>query len=134
MLYKSIIRKIASFKSGVMLRTFIFTKLNLINRMDLTQEEWSEQLKNDDNAYILDVRTPEEVAEGFIPNSTNIDIYLGQEFLDKIEELDKSKNFYVYCRSGNRSGQACAIMNSIGIENAYNLEGGFMNWEGEVAE
>ncbi|WP_394975543.1 rhodanese-like domain-containing protein [uncultured Croceitalea sp.] len=102
--------------------------------MDLTQEEWSEQLKNDDNAYILDVRTPEEVAEGFIPNSTNIDIYLGQEFLDKIEELDKSKNFYVYCRSGNRSGQACAIMNSIGIENAYNLEGGFMNWEGEVAE
>ena len=134
MLYKSIIRKIASFKSGVMLRTFIFTKLNLINKMDLTQEEWSEQLKNDDNAYILDVRTPEEVAEGFIPNSTNIDIYLGQEFLDKIEELDKSKNFYVYCRSGNRSGQACAIMNSIGIENAYNLEGGFMNWEGEVAE
>jgi rhodanese-related sulfurtransferase len=134
MFCNSLIRKINSFKSGVMLRTFIFTKLNLIDKMDLTQEDWSEQLKNDDNSYILDVRTPEEVAEGYIPNSTNIDIYLGQEFLDKIEELDKSKNFYVYCRSGNRSGQACAIMNSIGIENAYNLEGGFMNWEGEVAE
>ena len=134
MFRNSLIRKINSFKSGVMLRTFIFTKLNLIDKMDLTQQEWSEQLKNDDNSYILDVRTPEEVAEGYIPNSTNIDIYLGQEFLDKIEELDKSKNFYVYCRSGNRSGQACAIMNSIGIENAYNLEGGFMNWEGEVAE
>jgi rhodanese-related sulfurtransferase len=128
------IRKINSFKSGVMFRTYIFTKLNLIDKMDLTQEEWSEQLKNDENSYILDVRTPEEVAEGYIPNSTNIDIYLGQEFLDKIEELDKSKNFYVYCRSGKRSGQACAIMNSVGIENAYNLEGGFMNWEGEVAE
>ena len=134
MFNKSLIRKINSFKSGVMLRTFIFTKLNLIKKMDLTQEEWSEQLKNDDNAFILDVRTPEEVEEGYIPNATNIDIYLGQEFLDELEKLDKSKNFYVYCRSGNRSGQACTIMNSIGIENAYNLEGGFMNWDGDRIE
>ncbi|MFH6604798.1 rhodanese-like domain-containing protein [Maribacter algicola] len=101
---------------------------------DLSQEEWSAQLQNDENAFILDVRTPEEVEEGYIPNSTNIDIYLGQEFLSELEKLDKTKNYYVYCRSGNRSGQACAIMNSIGFENAYNLEGGFMNWEGEVAE
>ncbi|WP_350293907.1 rhodanese-like domain-containing protein [uncultured Croceitalea sp.] len=117
-----------------MLRTFIFAKLNLIEKMDLTQEEWAEQLKNDENAFLLDVRTPEEVEEGYIPNSTNIDIYLGQEFLDEVEKLDKDKNFYVYCRSGNRSGQACAILKSVGIDNAYNLEGGFMNWEGEVAE
>lgn len=101
---------------------------------DLSQEEWAEQLQNDDNAFILDVRTPEEVEEGYIPGATNIDIYLGQEFMDELEKLDKSKNYYVYCRSGNRSGQACVLMNSIGIENAYNLEGGFMNWEGEVAE
>ena len=101
---------------------------------DLSQEEWAEQLEKDDNAFILDVRAPEEVEEGYIPGSTNIDIYLGQEFMDELEKLDKSKNYYVYCRSGNRSGQACAIMNSLGIENAYNLEGGFMNWDGEVAE
>lgn len=102
--------------------------------MDLTQQEWAEQLKNDDNSYVLDVRTTQEVEEGYIPNSTNIDIYLGQGFLDEIQKLDASKNYYVYCRSGNRSGQACAIMNSIGIENTYNLEGGFMNWKGEVTE
>ncbi len=101
---------------------------------DLSQQDWEEQLEKDDNAFILDVRTPEEVEEGYIPNATNIDIYLGQEFLTEIEKLDKTKNFYVYCRSGKRSGQACAIMNSIGIENAYNLEGGFMNWEGEVEQ
>ncbi|MEM9649010.1 MAG: rhodanese-like domain-containing protein, partial [Bacteroidota bacterium] len=53
---------------------------------------------------------------------------------DEIGKLDKSKNYYVYCRSGNRSAQACALMNSIGIETTYNLEGGFMNWEGEVTE
>ena len=102
--------------------------------MDLSQEEWAEQLQNDASAFILDVRTPEEVEEGYIPGATNIDIYLGQGFMDEIEKLDQSKNYYVYCRSGNRSGQACAILNSIGIENAYNLEGGFMDWEGEVAE
>lgn len=101
---------------------------------DLTQEEWTQQLKNDDNAFILDVRTPEEVEEGYIPNATNIDIYLGQEFLDKVQELDKSKNYYVYCRSGNRSGQACALMNQLGFENTYNLTGGFNEWEGEVVE
>ncbi len=100
--------------------------------MDLNQEEWTEQLNKDDNAVILDVRTPEEVEEGYIPNATHIDIYLGQGFIDEIEKLDKTKNYYVYCRSGNRSGQACAILNSIGIENAFNLEGGFMNWEGET--
>ena len=126
--------RIKRFKSGVMLRIFIFTELKLIKMSDLSQEDWETQLENDDNSFILDVRTPEEVEEGYIPGATNIDIYLGQEFLNELEKLDKTKNYYVYCRSGNRSGQACAIMNSIGIENAYNLEGGFMNWEGEVAE
>lgn len=101
---------------------------------DLSQEEWASKLENDDNAFILDVRTEEEVEDGIIPKAENIDIYLGQEFVDQLEKLDKSKNYYVYCRSGNRSGQACAIMNSIGFENAYNLEGGFMNWEGDIQE
>jgi len=132
--YKSLKRKIYSFKSGVLLRTFIFDKLNLTTKMDLSQEEWTAQLKKDENAVVLDVRTPEEVEEGYIPNATHIDIYLGQGFIDEIEKLDKTKNYYVYCRSGNRSGQACAIMNSLGIDNAFNLEGGFMNWEGETAD
>ncbi|MEO2052694.1 rhodanese-like domain-containing protein [Flagellimonas beolgyonensis] len=101
---------------------------------DLSQEEWAEQLENDDNAVILDVRTPLEVEEGYIPGALNIDIYTGQEFMEALQKLDKSKNYYVYCRSGNRSGQACAIMNSIGIANAYNLAGGFMNWEGAREE
>ncbi|MEB8330654.1 rhodanese-like domain-containing protein [Flavobacteriaceae bacterium KMM 6897] len=101
---------------------------------NLSQEEWSSQLEQDDNAFILDVRTSDEVEEGYIPGSANIDIYLGQEFLEELEKLDKSKNYYVYCRSGNRSGQACAIMNNAGFKNAYNLEGGFMKWEGNVVD
>jgi len=100
--------------------------------MNLEQEVWKEQLNNDANAIILDVRTEDEFNEGIIPGAMNIDIYKGQGYIYSIEELDKSKNYYVYCRSGGRSGQACSIMRELGFENAYNLLGGIMNWEGEV--
>ena len=83
---------------------------------DLIQSDWVNQLEKDDNAIILDVRTDEEVAEGKIPNAIHIDIYKGQGFIYAVEELDKSKNFYVYCRSGGRSAQACAIMNQLGFD------------------
>ena len=45
---------------------------------DLSQEEWTKQLAEDNNAVILDVRTQAEVDEGYIPNAKNIDIYKGQ--------------------------------------------------------
>jgi len=101
---------------------------------DLTQEEWAEELANDSNAVILDVRTDAEVAEGIIPNAIHIDFYLGNEFVSKLDNLDKSKNYYVYCRSGNRSGQACNIMDELGFNNAFNLEGGMLNWAGDVVD
>ncbi|MBU3821150.1 rhodanese-like domain-containing protein [Flavobacteriaceae bacterium XHP0103] len=101
---------------------------------DLSQEEWAEQLANDDNAVILDVRTDAEVADGIIPNAIHIDIYKGQDFIDEVDALDKNKNYYVYCRSGNRSGQACQIMEELGFENAYNLEGGILQWTGDIVD
>ncbi|MAO37558.1 MAG: rhodanese [Zunongwangia sp.] len=101
---------------------------------ELEQEEWREQLGKDTNAAILDVRTEEEVEEGYIPNSKNIDIYKGQGFIDEVEQLDKDKNYYIYCRSGKRSAQACSILDQLGFSNTYNLKGGFMEWEGETAE
>ena len=80
----------------------------------------------------MDVRTQSEVSEGSIPNALNIDIYQGQDFIFNLEELDKNKNYYVYCRSGSRSAQACAIMNQLGFENAFNLMGGILEWKGEI--
>ena len=100
--------------------------------MNLAQEVWVDQLKNDENAVILDVRTEDECNEGMISEAINIDIYKGQGFIYLIEELDKSKNYYIYCKSGGRSGQACSIMSQLGFENTYNLLGGMMEWNGEV--
>ena len=101
---------------------------------ELNQEEWREKIAQDDKAVILDVRTDQEIEEGYIPGAKMIDIYKGQEFIDEIDKLDKDKNYYVYCRSGNRSGQACAIMDQKGFKNTYNLKGGFSQWEGETTE
>ena len=101
---------------------------------ELNQEEWREQVEKDENSVILDVRTEQEVEEGYIPNAKHIDIYKGQEFLDEVEQLDKSKSYYIYCRSGNRSAQACAVMDQKGFSKTYNLLGGFTQWEGEKVE
>lgn len=100
--------------------------------MNLSQQDWKKQLATDENAIVLDVRTAEECLDGIIFNALNIDIYEGQEFIHKIDELDKSKNYYVYCKAGSRSDQACKIMNEMGFVNTYNLLGGFMNWDDDV--
>ncbi|WP_418263225.1 rhodanese-like domain-containing protein [Flavobacterium faecale] len=100
--------------------------------MNLSQEEWVAQLEADENVVILDVRTESEVNEGMIPNSINIDIHKGQEFISEIEALDRDKKYYIYCRSGARSAKACEIMNELGFEHTYNLLGGMLEWEGEV--
>lgn len=99
---------------------------------DLTQSQWQEQLTQDDNALILDVRTQMEVEEGMIPSAQLIDIQNAAGFMQKANELDKSKNYYVYCRTGSRSAQACMILNSLGFPNTYNLLGGMVEWEGET--
>ena len=107
----------------------IFTKKK---NMNLTQENWVLQLEADENAVVLDVRTEDECNQGVIPDSINIDIYLGTEFVEQLERLDKTKNYYVYCRSGVRSANACEVMNKLGFENTYNLLGGIIEWNGDI--
>ena len=100
--------------------------------MNLSQEAWWTKAQEDENAVILDVRTEDECNDGIIPNAITIDIYKGQAFIYQIEALDKSKNYYVYCKAGGRSAQACNIMNQLGFETTYNLLGGMMEWHGPV--
>ncbi len=78
------------------------------------------------NGVLLDVRTPEEFTAGHIDGSINIDIF-NPDFRDQIDSLDKSKEYFVYCRSGNRSGQACMLMTELGYK-SNNLMGGIAAW------
>jgi rhodanese-related sulfurtransferase len=99
---------------------------------DLDEVEFAEKLDADGNGILLDVRTPEEWDSGHIVNARHIDFF-NPEFPKEIEQLDKMKNYYVYCRSGNRSGKACDLMASSGFTGEiYNLQGGIMGWTGEV--
>jgi len=98
--------------------------------MNLEQKEWWSQFLNDEYGIIIDVRTEDEFESGKIPGALNIDIYKGQGFVYQVEELDKSKNFYVYCAAGVRSANACGVMQQLGFENVFNLVGGFSNWDG----
>lgn len=100
--------------------------------MDLNQFDWKKKYLEDNNSIILDVRTNHEVEEGIIPDAINIDIYESSIFLEKIKKLDKSKSYFVYCKAGARSAQACAIMQQLGFEKTYNLLGGFSNWNGPI--
>lgn len=75
---------------------------------------------------LLDVRTAEEFGSGTINNARNIDI-MSPEFHKHISALDKSRAYFVFCRSGGRSGQACNIMAQQGFT-VYNLKGGVGSW------
>lgn len=76
-----------------------------------------------DGSTVIDVRTPEEFAEGHIEGATLIDFY-SATFSDDIAALDPGAEYLVYCRSGNRSGQAVSLMRSLGITQVYDLDGG----------
>ncbi len=80
-----------------------------------------------DDAEILDVRTPEEYAEGCLDGSENIDYY-GDDFKARMAKLDKEKSYIVYCRSGRRSGEAVTIMRDLGFDNVSSMQGGISAW------
>ena len=65
-------------------------------------------------SLILDVRTPAEVAEGHLEGALFVD-FMADDFREKVAELDKSADYIVHCRSGNRSGQAVVIMAELGF-------------------
>lgn len=86
------------------------------------------QLINHKNAHVLDVREEGEYKLGHILNSTLIPL---GKLNERIGELEKYKEqpIVVVCRSGNRSGTACAMLGKRGFTQAYNLAGGVTAWQ-----
>ena len=83
------------------------------------------------DSLVIDVRTAGEFAGGKLSGAQNIDI-ASSSFASQIKNLPKGKIYLIYCRSGNRSGQACEIMGKEGFENLKNLAGGITRWPYET--
>jgi rhodanese-related sulfurtransferase len=84
----------------------------------------------DPGVMIVDVRTPQEFADGHIDGAVNIPVEL-PDFVDRVSELDPNGTYAVYCRSGNRSQVAVAGMTDVGINGIYELESGTNGWASE---
>lgn len=101
--------------------------------MDLDQIKWASDAFVTSNT-ILDVRTTQEYSEGYISNAVNLNIYDANAFMSKVQSFNKENNYYIYCKSGGRSSQACQIMSQLGFNNVFNLVGGITNWKGEIVK
>ena len=80
-----------------------------------------------DDLVVLDVRTPEEYAEGHLDGAVLVDFY-APDFAEQLAALDTDVPYLVYCRSGNRSGQAIDVMEQLGFTSVVDVDGGIVAW------
>ncbi len=99
----------------------------------ITAEELKQRLDRSEKVHLVDVREPEE-HEAFNIGGTLLP--LGQIKTYDVEALEplKEEEIVVYCRSGNRSGQAAGILKTMGFKNVRNLEGGMKNWQEQYGD
>jgi rhodanese-related sulfurtransferase len=97
----------------------------------ITAEEVKARLDAGERLHLLDVREPDERAAF---NIGGIFLPLGHIQTMQTDDIDDLKNeeVIVYCRSGNRSGQACLILQTMGFTNVINLTGGMLNWQEKI--
>lgn len=79
------------------------------------------------DAYLIDVRTPSEIAQGYIEGANMLNIS-NNEFERKYKNIPKNKIIYVYCKSGYRSNKAAKFLKEKGYATIYNLDGGLDAW------
>lgn len=87
-----------------------------------------DKLRQQKDTVVLDVRTADEHADGFIKDAVLLD-FRGPDFAEKVAKLDKGKTYLVHCAAGGRSARACTKMESLGFKNLVNLEGGLGAWK-----
>ena len=110
------------------LLSILFGKKSGINEVlnVLNAEEFRSKVEGK-KVQLIDVRTPNEFKSGHIKGAKNIDFF-SVNFINVIEQLDKQKAVYLYCRSGGRSRQASKRLMSLGFQEIYDLKGGIMNY------
>ncbi len=90
--------------------------------LDISTAEFKEKLDKE-RGVIIDVRTKEEYDAGHLKLTDDQIDYLNGDFQESVKSLDKNKTYYLYCRSGNRSGKAAQILDKEGFESVFNVGG-----------
>lgn len=94
--------------------------------------EFENEFLKDQEAVLVDVRTEEEYKEGHLEGAKLINV-MAPEFASRLNALDKEANYFVYCRSGQRSAAACHAMKQLGFKGRLvNLAGGILAWRGPI--
>lgn len=84
---------------------------------------------SDASVQLIDVRTPQEFAQGHIAGAKNINV-LDPKFANEAAQiLSKDKPVALYCRTGNRSQRAVSILRDLGYKTIYDLKGGYLAWQ-----
>ena len=111
----------------LMVISFLSCESGDFNSVQLITNGEFEKVSKINGIQLVDVRTPEEYAEGHILNSINID-FLGPNFEFDIKKLDKNSPIIVYCQRGSRSALSALKLRSNSFVKVYDLEGGFYEW------
>ena len=111
----------------LMVISFLSCESGDFNSVQLITNGEFEKVSKINGIQLVDVRTPEEYAEGHILNSINID-FLGPNFEFDIKKLDKNSPIIVYCQRGSRSAKSALKLRSNSFVKVYDLEGGFYKW------
>jgi rhodanese-related sulfurtransferase/rubrerythrin len=114
-------------KGGIMA---LMATFNRIESMSAEKTKGWLAGKKEGDVTVLDVRQPQEYRSGHLPGAVFIPL---PELPDRTKELDPSKPVLAYCRSGNRSRAAAAVLLTDGFPAVFSLEGGIAAWKGEVA-
>ncbi len=98
----------------------------------LDSSEFRLRLHNNKKARLIDVSSEGEHRELHIPGSLNYDV-LSPEFIGKLECMNKSRTYFIYCRNGKRSETAIRLMEEFGFKRVYALMSGLQDWKGTLA-
>jgi len=127
---RKIKRLITIILSALLLSSCAATGKSSLGYRTITMDEAVKMMSSERDYIILDVRTPEEYAEGHIPGAINVpNETIGTA---EIPELpDKAQLILVYCRSGRRSKEAAEKLVKLGYTNIVEF-GGILDWKGEI--
>jgi rhodanese-related sulfurtransferase/rubrerythrin len=106
---------------------------DVFSKVDTVSTEKAKKIiqdMKDPGVELIDVREPEEYEDGHLPGAKLVPL---SHILESMKELDSSKTVLAYCRSGNRSRSAAALMRTHGFDDIYSIEGGISAWNGLVA-